>query len=102
VPGDVNGDGFMDVTVLDGGEQMADILTFSAAGRLLPALSFKVFETRMFSGGERREFEPSMGQVADVTGDGLADLLFLAHDRILIYPQATGSGPAAAPAGGKG
>ncbi len=102
VPGDVNGDGFMDVTVLDGGEQMADILTFSAAGRLLPALSFKVFETRMFSGGERREFEPSMGQVADVTGDGLADLLFLAHDRILVYPQATGSGPAAAAPGGKG
>jgi hypothetical protein len=102
VPGDLNGDGFTDVTVLDGGEQMADILTFSAAGRLLPALSFKVFETRMFSGGERREFEPSMGQVADVTGDGLADLLFLAHDRILIYPQATGSAPAAAAPGGKG
>jgi hypothetical protein len=102
VPGDLNGDGFTDVTVLDGGEQMADVLTFSAAGRVLPALSFKVFETRMFSGGERREFEPSMGQVADVTGDGLADLLFLAHDRILIYPQATGSEPAPAAAGGKG
>jgi hypothetical protein len=102
VPGDLNGDGFTDVTVLDGGEQMADILTFSAAGRLLPALSFKVFETRMFSGGERREFEPSMGQVADVTGDGLADLLFLAHDRILIYPQAPGGAPAAAAPGGKG
>ena len=99
VPGDVNGDGYMDVTVLDGGEQMAEILTFSQAERLLRALGFKVFETRMFSGGERREFEPSMGQVVDVTGDGLADLVLLAHDRILIYPQSPGGEPPAAPAG---
>ncbi len=97
VPGDLNGDGYMDVTVLDGGQQMAQVLTFSQAGRLLPALAFTVFETRLFSGGERREFEPSMGTVADVTGDGLADLVLLAHDRILIYPQAAG-GDAAAPA----
>jgi hypothetical protein len=53
----------------------------------------------MFSGGERREFEPSMGQVVDVTGDGLADLVLLAHDRILIYPQSPGGEPPAAPAG---
>ncbi|MFM9098027.1 MAG: FG-GAP repeat domain-containing protein [Phycisphaerales bacterium] len=103
VPGDVNGDGYMDVTVLDGGEQMAEILTFSQAERLLRALGFKVFETRMFSGGERREFEPSMGQVVDVTGDGLADLVLLAHDRVLIYPQSPGgeapAAPAAAPKG---
>ncbi|MBM4099404.1 MAG: hypothetical protein FJ260_05570 [Planctomycetes bacterium] len=99
VVGDLNGDGYTDVTVLDGGEQMADILTFSQAGRLLPALSFRVFETRMFSGGERQEFEPSMGQVADVTGDGLDDLVLLAHDRMLIYPQAKGGeGSGAAPA----
>ena len=38
-----------------------------------------------------------MGQIADVTGDGLADLVLLAHDRILIYPQAKG-GQMAAPA----
>jgi hypothetical protein len=53
----------------------------------------------MFSGGERQEFEPSMGQVADVTGDGLDDLVLLAHDRLLIYPQAKGGeGSGAAPA----
>ncbi len=99
VVGDLNGDGYADVTVLDGGEQMADILTFSQAERLVPVLSFKVFESRMFTGGERQEFEPSMGEVADVTGDGLEDLLLLAHDRVLIYPQAKGGeAPAAAPA----
>jgi len=99
VVGDLNGDGYADVTVLDGGEQMADILTFSQAERLVPVLSFKVFESRMFTGGERQEFEPSMGEVVDVTGDGLEDLLLLAHDRVLIYPQAKGGeAPAAAPA----
>jgi hypothetical protein len=90
VVGDLNGDGYTDVVVLDGGEQMADVLTFSQAERLLHALAFKVFETRMFSGGDRQEFEPSMGEIADVTGDGLNDLILLAHDRLLIYPQAKG------------
>ena len=94
VVGDLNGDGYTDVVVLDGGEQMADVLTFSQAERLLHALAFKVFETRMFSGGDRQEFEPSMGEIADITGDGLNDLILLAHDRLLIYPQAKGGDPA--------
>lgn len=91
VVGDLNGDGFTDVVVLDGGEQMAQILSFSQAQQLMYALGFKVFETRLFSGGDRREYEPSMGVIADVTGDGLNDLLLLAHDRVLIYPQSDGT-----------
>jgi hypothetical protein len=89
VTGDVNGDGFTDLVLLDAGEQMAEILTVSEAGRLLYGTGFKIFESKMFSGGEPREFEPSMGLVADVTGDGAGDLLLLAHDRVLLYPQAT-------------
>ena len=42
-----------------------------------------------FTGGERAEPEPSQGLVADITGDGADDLILQAHDRVLIYPQAT-------------
>ncbi len=89
VVGDVNGDRHVDLIALDAAEQMAEILTFSDAHRLLYGTSFKVFESRMFSGGEPREFEPSMGVIADLTGDGADDLLLLCHDRLLLYPQST-------------
>jgi len=85
--GDVNGDGFLDVLVLDAGEQSLGVLSFSEAGRLLPITRFKVFESRLFQGGEPREYEPSMAMVADLTGDGADDVVLLCHDRVLLYPQ---------------
>ena len=85
--GDVNGDGFLDVLVLDAGEQSLGVLSFSEAGRLLPITRFKVFESRLFQGGEPREYEPSMAIVADLTGDGADDVVLLCHDRVLLYPQ---------------
>ncbi|MCE9620223.1 MAG: VCBS repeat-containing protein [Planctomycetes bacterium] len=89
VVGDINGDGFLDVTALDASDQMAEILTFSQSGKVHYGTAFEVFESKMFSGGEPKEFEPNMGVVADVTGDGKDDLILLAHDRVLIYPQQT-------------
>lgn len=108
IPGDVNGDGFVDLVLLDAGQQTAEILTFSEAGRLLLGNQFEIFESRLFSSGEPKEYEPSMGAVVDVTGDGRGDMVLLAHDRILLYPQqaaprkaAEGTPPAAAaPAAG--
>lgn len=85
--GDVNGDGFLDLLTLDAGEQSLGILSFSEAGRLVPATRFKIFESRLFQGGEPREFEPSMALVIDVTGDGADDVVLLCHDRVLVYPQ---------------
>ena len=85
--GDVNNDGYMDLVSLDAGEQMADILSFSDKGKLHPMSSFTIFETKIFSAGEPREFEPRQAIIADVSGDNLNDLVLLAHDRILVYPQ---------------
>lgn len=87
--GDLNSDGFTDLVALDAGEQMAEILTISEAERLLYATAFKVFESKLFSGGEPREYEPSDALIADVTGDGANDLILLSQDRVLIYPQLT-------------
>ncbi|MHC4218885.1 MAG: FG-GAP repeat domain-containing protein [Planctomycetota bacterium] len=87
--GDVNGDGLTDLIALDAGEQMCEIFTISEAGRLLYATGFQVFDSKIFSGGEPREYEPSDALVADLTGDGADDLVLLAHDRVLLYPQMT-------------
>ncbi|MHC4430013.1 MAG: hypothetical protein ACYS0D_15650, partial [Planctomycetota bacterium] len=89
--GDLNGDGFTDMVALDAGEQMCEIFTFSKDRKLHHATGFQVFESKIFSGGEPREWEPSEAVIADVTGDGAEDLLLLAHDRVLIYPQMTES-----------
>lgn len=85
--GDLNSDGFVDVVVLDAREQMCQIFTFSAARRLHFATEFKVFQSMLFGRGESRTFEPSTAIIEDLTGNGAADLLLLAHDRVLIYPQ---------------
>lgn len=87
--GDVNGDGFMDLIALDAGEQMADIFTFTETGNMLHATGFQVYESRIFTGGQAREFQPNQIIIADVTGNGAADLVMVAHDRVLIYPQMT-------------
>lgn len=85
--GDLNGDGYVDLVVLDAKEQMCQIFTLSAARRLHLATEFKVFETRLFARGEPREFQPSAAVIADLTGDGRQDLLLVAHDRLIVYPQ---------------
>jgi hypothetical protein len=85
--GDVNGDDHLDVVALDAGRQAAIIMSLSDRGRLVPMTDFTVFETKIFSGGEPREYEPREVIVADVTGDGAADLVMVAHDRILVMPQ---------------
>ncbi len=87
--GDVNGDGFTDVVVLDAREQMCSILSISKSRRIVPATEFKVFESRLFTRGDANQFEPSAAFLVDVTGDTRQDLMLVVHDRLLIYPQST-------------
>jgi len=85
--GDINNDGFIDLISLDAGEQMLEIFTFTQAARMLYATGFNIFESRIFSGGESREWQPNQAIITDLTNDGLQDLLLLSHDRLLLYPQ---------------
>jgi len=87
--GDVNSDGFSDLIVLDAQRQMVQVLTVTASGRLLHATEFQAFETRSFGFDQSRGFEPRQAMIADATGDGAPDLLLVAHDRIIVHPQAT-------------
>ncbi len=93
VAGDLNGDGFSDLAVADAGRQALDLLSFAEDGSLVHATGFPIFETKIFTAGEVREFEPHQMLVADVTGDGRADLVLLCHDRVLVYPQDAGEAP---------
>ena len=87
--GDLNSDGYLDIVVLDAREQMLQIFSLSAAREMRLATEFTVFESRIFTGGERNQFEPSAAFIEDVTGDGANDLILQVHDRVLIYPQQT-------------
>ena len=85
--GDVNSDGYSDMVSLDAGEQMLEIFTFTESGHMLYATGFKIYETRIFSGGEPREWQPSQVIISDLTNDGKNDVLLLSHDRLLLYQQ---------------
>jgi len=91
ISGDLNGDGFADLAIADAGRQRLDLATFAENGDMLHATGFPIFETKIFSAGEVREFEPHQMLAADVTGDGREDLVLLCHDRVLVYPQDPGS-----------
>jgi len=85
--GDLNGDGLTDIVVLDAGEAMCSILTFSEGRKLHPATEWSVFESNLFRGGQSREYEPSAAIVGELTGDSAVDLLLVVHDRVVVHPQ---------------
>jgi hypothetical protein len=87
--GDINGDGVVDIILVEYKNNHIEILTQNPAGNPVSAFAFKVFEDKAYR--ETRQpmsgVEPSQLKVADVTGDGKADLIAVIHDRIIIYPQ---------------
>lgn len=85
--GDINADGYTDMVSLDAGEQMFEIFTFKEGGDMLHVTNFKIYESKLFSRGEGREFQPSQVLIADLTGDGAHDVAMIVHDRVLVYTQ---------------
>jgi hypothetical protein len=90
VAGDINNDGRTDVVSLDTQTQMVDILDFSPSAGFRHGLFFKVFEAKSLQSEERTGVDPREGVIADVTGDGLPDLVLLSQDRVLVFPQDNG------------
>ena len=87
--GDINGDKLTDIIMVEYKHNHIEILTLDSAGKPIPAMRFKTFEDKTYreSRPQAPIVEPRQMKVADVTGDGKADLVTIIHDRIIIYPQ---------------
>lgn len=89
-PGDLNGNGRMDVLLLDPVDHNLEIVTFTGEGRIERATRWQVFEEKTFNRESGGPIEPREAIVADLNADGLEDVALLVHDRVLVYLQDAG------------
>lgn len=87
ISGDLNADGRQELVFLETGRNHLDVVWFTPGHKLLPGDRWPVFEQKTFRGRSGEMPEPREAVVADLTGDGKADLVVVVHDRILLYPQ---------------
>jgi len=87
VAGDLNADGHVDLAAVDTRSHYIEILDNDSAQGVRHAIHFKVFEEKNFARDDGYGSEPREVLISDVTSDGRSDLVLLAHDRVLVYPQ---------------
>jgi hypothetical protein len=87
IAGDLNNDGRKDLVFLETAKNYLDVVSYEKPHKLVPATRWPVFEEKTFKSRRNDSAEPREAVVADVTGDGKADLIVLVNDRILVYPQ---------------
>ncbi|MCK4753151.1 MAG: VCBS repeat-containing protein, partial [Planctomycetes bacterium] len=87
--GDINSDGQLDIIMVEFKRNHIEILTLDQENEPMPAMRFKIFEDKSYRNKKRSKanVEPKELKIADVSGDGKADLITVIHDRIIIYPQ---------------
>lgn len=84
---DFDQDGSVDLIAVDGQSHVVEILVQQKTG-WESQMFWQVFEQNLhYQGRSGSPFEPRQVVIADLTGDGKPDFAFLAHDRILYYPQ---------------
>ncbi len=86
VVGDVNHDGVRDIALVDMGKASLEILTTLPGGQLVRAMRIQVFQGKRFADAPDAYGEPREVLVGDVTGDGIDDVVVIAHDRLIVYP----------------
>jgi len=89
--GDINSDNRADIIMVEHKRKHIEILGLDPVMKPVPAMRFKIFEEKSYRHAKRGSgkfgVEPRELRIADVTGDGKADLVTVIHDRIIIYPQ---------------
>ena len=84
-PGDLDGDGQLDLLVTELSKN-ALVIVSTAGGHLKHALGFPVFEKSALA-GEQRVREPREILCVDVDGDRAHDVALLVHDKLIVYLQ---------------